>query len=247
MRTDWESGPAARNEPTKFLIFRPDQQSRTPSLGANTWSEKRCVRLVSHATARRAASFLVPGLRTRFPAQSRERQPIYPSPRRWNGAACWPVCGWQGQTRASRPWSPAPGSRTNAAVGERGLAVLQGTPQKPAERANNAGLVLPGRSLAGYSLVLGDRRSLAPIMLVLAGRSRAACVVFGCARFHPVSPVCGRRNEWSGSVACETEAQWSGADGKLASPARARAEACRRVAGSEPANFPASGGPAAAR
>lgn len=123
VRTAGESGQAARNEPTKFLIFRPDQQSRTPSLAAKCephrrpWSEKRCVRLVSHATARRAASLLVPGLRTRFPAQSRSAKPIHLSPRRWNGTECWPVCGWQGQTRASRPWSPAPGSRTNAAVG----------------------------------------------------------------------------------------------------------------------------------
>ena len=63
-----------RNERTICVVCSTGEQSRTPSLAAKTWSEKRSVRLVVRDNQPRSRC-LWPGLLDSFPAQSRQRKP----------------------------------------------------------------------------------------------------------------------------------------------------------------------------
>ena len=169
---------------------------------------------------------------SRFPAQSRQRQPSFLTPRRQSVGRGLRRDGCMGAlgrpARSLPPWcqtnfvlpvSSAVSVRCNAAcemeaVQKWPISRLLPRPRRQAEP----------RAVMLVSCPCEASRAIADF---LAGRSRAAILLSWpiCGASRPlaslgaplsltVSAVCGRRNEWNGNVACEIEVKWSGAGGK---------------------------------
>jgi hypothetical protein len=157
---------------------------------------------------------------SRFPAQSRQRQPSFLTPRRQSvgrglrrdgnmGALGRPARSlppWC-QTNLVLPVSSAVSVRCNAAC------EMEAVQKWPISRLMPVSCT--GRSLAVLLLMSWPDEVARPYCRSwpICGASRPL-ESLGAPLSLTVSAVCGRRNEWNGNVACEIAVKWSGAGGK---------------------------------